>query len=215
MSETPSWPSAPAQPQVPAQAQHDKPVTPAPFGGQQPDGAVPPPVAEQPAQQFGGQPQQQFGGQPQQQFGGQPQQQFGGQPQQQFGGQPQQQFGGQPQFAAQPGALSESDERLWATLAHAGGILFGFLAPLIVWLVQKGKGQFVEDQAKEALNFQILMVIVSVACAILSTVIAFVGVWVPLWGLPWLAVLVFGIMGAMAANRGEYYRYPLNLRLIK
>jgi uncharacterized Tic20 family protein len=81
--------------------------------------------------------------------------------------------------------------------------------------VQKGKGQFVEDQAKEALNFQILMAIVSIAFGIVGFIIALVGIWLPLWGLPWLAVLVFGIMGAVAANRGEYYRYPFNLRLIK
>lgn len=113
-----------------------------------------------------------------------------------------------PGYGAQ---LGDADQRLWATLAHAGAIILGFIAPLVVWLVQKGKGQFVEEQSKEALNFQILVLIAGVAAGILS----FIGIGLILYPLIWVANLVFCIMAAIAANKGEAYRYPLNWRIIK
>ncbi|MFP5360141.1 MAG: DUF4870 domain-containing protein, partial [Actinomycetes bacterium] len=86
----------------------------------------------------------------------------------------------QPPAAAQP--LSESDERLWATLAHAGVILFGFIPPLIIWLVFRERSAFVNDQAKEALNWSILMAIASFVGAI--TIVAIIGfVILPLVGI--------------------------------
>ena len=114
----------------------------------------------------------------------------------------------QPVYAA---PLSPSDERLWATLAHVGGIVLGFIAPLVVWLVFRERSGFVNDQAKEALNFQILIVIAYIVGGIL-TVVLIGGL---ILALAWLATIIFGIMGAVAANKGELYRYPFNWRIIK
>ena len=50
-----------------------------------------------------------------------------------------------------------------AMLAHLLGIFFGFLAPLVIWLVKKDESRFIGEQAKEALNFQITM---TLACFI-------------------------------------------------
>ena len=59
-----------------------------------------------------------------------------------------------PQYVAGPAApLSDSDQRLWATLAHIGPIILWVIAPLVIWLVYKDRGRYVEDQSKEALNF--------------------------------------------------------------
>ena len=55
--------------------------------------------------------------------------------------------------------LSDSDQRMWATIAHIGPVIASFVAPLVISLVFKGRGQFVEEQAKEALNFQITVAI--------------------------------------------------------
>ncbi|BDO41848.1 hypothetical protein CELL_02985 [Cellulomonas sp. T2.31MG-18] len=115
---------------------------------------------------------------------------------------------GQPVYAA---PLSPSDERLWATLAHVGGIVLGFIAPLVVWLVFRERSGFVNDQAKEALNFQILILIAYIVGGIL-TVVLIGGL---ILALAWLATIIFGIMGAVAANKGELYRYPFNWRIIK
>jgi len=96
-------------------------------------------------------------------------------------------------------------------LAHLGGLLFWFAAPLVIWLVFKGRGRFVEEQAKEALNFQILMTIVYVIGIITSWLIF--GIFILIAG--GIAALIFIIMAAIAVNKGEAYRYPVNVRLIK
>lgn len=110
-----------------------------------------------------------------------------------------------------PAAMSDADQRLWATLSHVGGIFFWFLAPLIIWLVTKERGRFVEEQAKEALNFQILATIVYVI-GIITAPIVIGAIILPVAGL---AVLILCIIAAIAANRGEAYRYPFNWRIIK
>src|SRR5450830_1097445 len=76
-----------------------------------------------------------------------------------------------PQYVAGPAApLSDSDQRLWATLAHIGPLVLGVVAPLVVWLIYRERGHYVADQSKEALNFQITVLIASIAVFILSIV---------------------------------------------
>ena len=107
--------------------------------------------------------------------------------------------------------LSDSDERLYATLGHAGIIVIGFIAPLIVWLLGKERSDFVDDQGKEALNFSILVTIGYVA----SSILTFVFIGFLLFPLVWIFSVIFCILAAIAANKGERYRYPLNWRIIK
>lgn len=116
-----------------------------------------------------------------------------------------------PGYAAAQPPLSDADQRMWAMLSHLGGILFSFIPPLVIWLMFKERGRFVEEQAKEALNFQITLIIGYIVGAILTIVL--IGVIIVL--LVWLAAIVFGILAAVAANKGEAYRYPFALRLIK
>lgn len=121
-----------------------------------------------------------------------------------------------PQAAAPAGGysteLSPSDQRMWAMLAHLGAILFGFLAPLVVYLVQKDRGHYVREQSREALNFNITLLIAYVAVGIL-TVVTF-----GLAGILFFALIVvnivFPVLGGLAANKGENYRYPINWRLV-
>ncbi|WP_447924430.1 DUF4870 domain-containing protein [Georgenia muralis] len=121
---------------------------------------------------------------------------------------------GQPGYGQQqpyaPTIMSDADQRLWATLAHISG-LFSFLGPLIIWLVLKDRGAFVEDQSKEALNFQITLAILGVAMTIITVVTLGIGAFLYLY---YIAAVVFMILAAVAANRGERYRYPLTIRLV-
>ncbi len=138
-----------------------------------------------------------------------------GAPQPQYGQQPPQY--GAPQPAAQYGApgatgpVSDADRKLWAMLAHLGGIILWFIAPLIVFFMYKDRDEFLKDQSTEALNFQITLAIALVVSVVLMAV--FIGY------LTWLATvvlnIVFSIIGGLAANRGERYRYPFALRLVK
>lgn len=132
------------------------------------------------------------------------------------------QAGHQQPYGHQPGApLNPSDERMWATLGHAAGPVatiisvgtLGWAAPLIIFLVFKDRSRFVRDQSAEALNFQITLIVAYVAIGLL-TLITF-GLLSILFLVPVILVIVFGIMGAIATNRGESYRYPINIRLVK
>ena len=114
---------------------------------------------------------------------------------------------------AEAPAAPSKEERTLAMLAHLLGALVGFVVPLILWLVKKDTMPFVDDQGKEALNFQITMMIGFVACGILATVTCGFGsfLFLPLW----LVDIILGIMAALKANEGVGYRYPWALRLIK
>ena len=105
------------------------------------------------------------------------------------------------------------DQKTMAMLAHGLGIVTCFVAPLIIWLMNKDKpdAAFVNDQAKEALNFQITMAIGYFASGVLMVILIGFFTYVAFG----LVSLILGIMGAMKANEGVEYRYPFALRLIK
>ena len=121
--------------------------------------------------------------------------------------------------AGPPGKDSEKEARTMAMLAHLLGALFGFLGPLIIWLVKKDEHPFVNDQGKEALNYQLALLIAYVVSGVLYVIISFVtcgiGAFLPLPLLVTVFQLVFGIIGAVKANNGEYYRYPVTIRFIQ
>ena len=107
--------------------------------------------------------------------------------------------------------MSPQDQRLWSTLTHVGGILFGFLVPLITYLVLKDRGQFVAEHTKTALNFQLTILIAYLA----SFVLTFLLIGVLLFFVIWVLSIVFSIIAAVKANSGELYQYPLTIRFIK
>lgn len=120
--------------------------------------------------------------------------------------------GGQvpPQSAFGPEAVP-SDQRTMAMLCHLLGLFTSFVGPLILWLIKKDEMKFVDDQGKEALNFQITVALASVVAGILSLVC--IGFLVAI--AVGICDVVFCILAAVAANKGQAYRYPATLRLIK
>lgn len=125
-----------------------------------------------------------------------------------------------PPPAAPPPPLigtASAEERQWAMFAHLSALigvvipLASVIAPLVIWQVKKNEMPFVDDQGKEALNFQITVALAAIVCLILFVVL--IGMLLlPLLGIYWL---VFTIMGGIKANNGETYRYPATIRLIK
>jgi uncharacterized Tic20 family protein len=124
--------------------------------------------------------------------------------------------------------VPSAEERQWAMFAHASALLGAFitgwvggwgwfLGPLIIWLVKKDTMPFVDDQAKEALNFNITVAIIFVILTILSVLTLGIGLAIalPLMFIIGIAALVFIIIGAIKANEGKTYRYPFALRFIK
>lgn len=115
-----------------------------------------------------------------------------------------------PGVAAAPQPMTQADERQWAMLGHIGAIVLGFLSPLLVWLIYRERSAFINDQGREALNFQITLVIGWFVAFVLS----FIGIGLLLFPLLWVTNLAFCIIAGLAANKGELYRYPVTLRLV-
>jgi uncharacterized Tic20 family protein len=126
------------------------------------------------------------------------------------------------------GGLPSAEERQWALFAHLsailGGVLTGhmfgwgcFIGPLVIWLIKKDTMPFVNDQGKEALNFNITLAIVGLALIVLSIITFGIGllITIPLGIIIGIAWLVFVIIAAVKANEGIAYRYPVCLRLVK
>ncbi len=111
----------------------------------------------------------------------------------------------------QPQMGASQEDRTLAMITHLSGILFGFIVPLIIWLTQKDTKPWVADEAKEALNFQITLIIAYIIGGALTLLL--VGIFVIIAAL--IANVVLCIIAGMKANAGESYRYPLTIRLIK
>jgi uncharacterized protein len=122
-----------------------------------------------------------------------------------------------------------AQERTWAMVAHLSALLGAlissahgggfacFLGPLIIWLIKKDSMPFVNDQAKEALNFNISVAMATLALVVLSAITFGIGliIAIPMWVVIGIGWLVLTIMAAVKANDGVRYRYPFTLRLIK
>ncbi|MDP9075439.1 MAG: DUF4870 domain-containing protein [Actinomycetota bacterium] len=94
--------------------------------------------------------------------------------------------------------------------AHLSFFVFGILGPIIIMLTKGKESPFVRDQAVEALNFHITIMIALFVSAVL--IIVFIGF--ILFFVVIIYGLVFSIIGAVAANKGTAYRYPVNLRMV-
>jgi uncharacterized Tic20 family protein len=106
--------------------------------------------------------------------------------------------------------VASNEERTLALVAHLGGFFTSFVAPLVVWLVKKDESEFVADQAKEALNFQITVAIFMV----IGGVGTFCLIGIPLMLVVSIADLVLSIVAGLKSYEGHRYRYPFTIRLL-
>ncbi|QDQ26137.1 DUF4870 domain-containing protein [Chitinimonas arctica] len=109
-----------------------------------------------------------------------------------------------------PAPAGTTDSNTFAVLTWVGTLIFGFIPPLIVFLVKKDDA-YVLSHAKEALNWSITATLGYIACMVLTLVV--IGAFL----IPVVMVihLVFCILGAVNASKGIDYKLPFNLRLIK
>lgn len=107
------------------------------------------------------------------------------------------------------------NERMLAVLAYVLTAISGFIGPLIIWLIEKDKKNFAAQEAKEALNFSITVLILFFGGAILA-ILPFVNCLViPLLMAGGIAATVLCILGAIKASEGREYRFPVNFRFIR
>ncbi len=120
-----------------------------------------------------------------------------------------------PQGGAHPSGLP-SEVRNWALAAHLSAFLgawvaLAFLGPLVVWLVKRDEHPFIEKHAKEALNFNLSVLLY----AIVGVMLVFVVIGILLLAAIGIAWLVLTVVAAMRASNGAPYRYPLTIRLVR
>jgi len=135
--------------------------------------------------------------------------------------------------AEQPKAVQEGpgskevnkDARMWAMICHLGGLggllpivpaIGSIIAPLIIWQVKKDEDPFIDEQGKEAVNFQISMLLYALAGSIVCAITCIGAVLIPIVvAVVAIFDLVFLLIAAVKANDGYHYRYPLTIRFIK
>ncbi len=128
-----------------------------------------------------------------------------------------------PQAAQVTDTAPIGEERTWALLGHLSALsafvvgIGGVLGPLIIWLVKRDSMPFAADQAREALNFNITVLIVAIALILLTIVTFGIGIFItlPVGVVVFFGWLVLTIIAAINANNGVRYRYPLTLRLVQ
>ena len=117
-----------------------------------------------------------------------------------------------------PVPMPSHEARQWAMLCHYAAFFWvlapmigNVIGPLIVWQLKKDTDPFVDDQGREALNFQITYSICMMVCGLLAWVL----IGFPLMLLVGVVALVLTIIAGIRANEGKVYRYPLCWRLIR
>lgn len=114
-----------------------------------------------------------------------------------------------------PPVVISDDDRMMAMLCHLLAIFTGFIGPLILWIVKKDSSPFVAHHGKESLNFQITLLLVMTCLGAATFILMFVLigiVLVPVLIIVPILALVAEIIAAVAAQKGEWFRYPCCIR---
>ncbi|NYE94374.1 hypothetical protein FHU41_000595 [Psychromicrobium silvestre] len=117
--------------------------------------------------------------------------------------------------SAQAQPLTAAEDKQFAFLAHCGGIL-GCIPALLIYLIFKDRGPFTAQESKEALNFTLPPTILALVANVLALVVpGFGSIFAILAVVIWVFLTVYSVIAAVQVNKGNPFRYPLNLRLIR
>lgn len=114
------------------------------------------------------------------------------------------------------------DDRTIAVLAHLSPLIamvvsagwLSFLGPLLVWLVWRDRGPLVRNAAVSAFNFNVTVWVAMIAGWICLFTVILIPLAIVLWLGAFVAQVILSIKGALAANRGEVYRYPFQVPIL-
>ena len=107
--------------------------------------------------------------------------------------------------------MSPSDEKLWSALIQLSGLVLNFFGPFVGYLLLRQRGPFVREHSVSALNWQLSLLIYYFVGYILSLVlVGFV-----ILGAAAVLNIVFSILAAMHAHRGQLYVYPLAIKFLR
>ncbi len=125
--------------------------------------------------------------------------------------------------AQQVAPMLESTARNYAMWAHLSALLTWFIGipgiagALTFWLIGKDRSALVDHNGKESVNFQLTILVILAGGTVLGIVTFAFGFLLiaPLWFVGSIIALIFQIQASAAANRGEYYRYPISWRMVR
>lgn len=129
---------------------------------------------------------------------------------------------GQVPYGQQPYRQPGGDDRTIAVLAHLSPLIalilsagwLSFLGPLIVWFVWRDRGPLIRNAAANAFNFNITVWIANIIAWVCAITLILLPLSIVLWVGAFIVQLILSIKGAMAASRGELYRYPLQVPIL-
>ena len=112
---------------------------------------------------------------------------------------------------------NERESRQWSMFLHLSVLtgfivpLAGLVAPIVIWQMKKDDSPKLDMHGKIMVNWVLSMILYMIVSVVLSFVVI---------GLPMLLALVvlnivFPIIGGIKANNGETWRYPLSIRFMK
>lgn len=126
-----------------------------------------------------------------------------------------------PPPAPQPPAAGGITEQQWLVFLHLsafGGIVIPSLGhiigPLVIWLVKKAESPAIDAAGRDVLNYQISWTIWMFAAIVIAAVGSCIIVPIVVPFALAIAWLIFVIKGALAASRGETFKYPLTIKLL-
>jgi uncharacterized Tic20 family protein len=117
------------------------------------------------------------------------------------------------------GPRGPSDDRLWAMLSYLLSFVAGVLAPVIIYAIKLNESRYVRFHAAQSLNMAITAMIYTIGGFLVALILALVThglalfLIIPVFVAYAVAHIVYLILAAVAANRGEYYEVPTLLSL--
>ncbi len=116
---------------------------------------------------------------------------------------------------------SYRDAKMWATLCHLAGFLSfvgipfaGVIGPLAIWLVKREEHPLIDENGREALNFQLSLVVYSIIGFLLCVTVIGMVIGIPLLLALFVIEIILLAVGAYKTSQGEEWRYPLTIRML-
>lgn len=116
---------------------------------------------------------------------------------------------------------SYRDAKMWATLCHLAGFLSfvgipfaGVAGPLAIWLIKREEHPLIDENGREALNFQLSLVIYSIIGFLLCATVIGIVIGIPLLLALFVVEFILLAVGAYKTSQGEEWRYPLTIRML-
>ncbi len=107
-------------------------------------------------------------------------------------------------------------EKIYSLFMHLSLLVHGafpiVIPAVVMWLIKRDKSPFVDDHGREAINFQISLIIYNLAAGVFGFVTCGIG-----WFM-FAPIYILGLVGitlaSIAAGKGQFYRYPMNIRFL-